>query len=277
MPISRRDLIASGAVAAGWSAPGGPASSGTVYDPRSTAEGQVKLGATLDGSPAFWVYSGVIYGVRPGRRPLPILTLAGGQSSWAERRPNGDFMVRGAILTFFRDPDSNAFLETFDNPLTGKRNLVKANSLSGGGLLYPADGSSARLDGEVKAGVVAPKGFEAGDLHQPLGAVRWSVVGSSVTLMTDRAWNVAVQPQLEAQTQFADRDAFFNRRRRRMTARFSATTIVPWMAWMEMGDSPGHLVWHSSGEKVFSIDDMPADYRNHAGSALDLLATRPAG
>jgi hypothetical protein len=279
MPMSRRDLIASGVLAAGLGAAGAAvgAPPPMIDDPRSTAEGQIKLGATLDGSPAFWVYSGVIYAVRPGLRPLPILTLAGGQSSWAERQPNGDYVVRGAILTFFRDPDSNAFLDTFDNPLTGKRNAVKANTLSGGGLIYPADGSSARLDGAVKAGVVAPKGFKAADPHQALGAVRWSEIGSSVMLMTDRAWNVAVQPQLEAQTQFGDRDAFFDPRVRKIKASFSATTIAPWMAWMEMGDALGHLVWHSSGEKVFTVDDMPADYRRRAGSRLDLLATRPTG
>jgi hypothetical protein len=274
MSISRRDIIASSAMLAGSAA---TAEVGTARrrDPRSTAEGQIKLGAMLDGSPAFWTYSGVVYAVRPNLHPLPILTLAGGQASWAERRADGSYIVRGAILTFFRDPSTGAFLDTFDNPLTGKRNVPAVNKLSGGGLLYPADGASARLEGQIQSGVVAPGGFKATDPGAALGSVRWSVAGDSVMLMTDRSWNVAVQPQLEAQTQFGDRDAFFDPRRPKMTARFSATTIAPWMRWMEMGDAPGHLVWHSSGEKVFDLRDLPADYRARAGADLGLLATRP--
>jgi hypothetical protein len=245
------------------------------YDPRQTAEGQVKLGATLDGSPAYWTYSGVVYAIQSGKRPLPILSLAGGQSSWATRRADGSYRVSGAILTFFRDLETGAFIDAFDNPITGKRNLVKPNQLSGGGVVYPADGSSARAQGQIKSAVVAPQGFKASEPEKALGAVRWSLAGPSIMLMTDRSWNVALQPQLEAQTQIADRAAFFDPKVTRLPTSFTATTIIPWMTFMDMGDAPGHLVWHSSGQKVFSVDDMAADYRDHAGSKLDILTTRP--
>jgi hypothetical protein len=95
-------------------------------------------------------------------------------------------------------------------------------------------------------------------------------------LMTDRSWNVALQPQLEAQTQIADRAAFFDRKVVRLPTSFTATTIIPWMTFMDMGDTPGHLVWHSSGQKVFSVNDMAADYRAHAGGLIDTLTTPPA-
>jgi hypothetical protein len=275
LELSRRHFLASGLLgAAGTEAMAGP--SGGAHDPRLTAEGQVKLQATLDGSPAFWTYSGVIYAVVPDKRPLAILALAGCQSSWARARSDGAYGVAGAILTFFRDVRTGAFLESFDNPLTGRRNPVKANILSGGSILYPADGSSARAQGQIKAAVIAPRGFQASDPARPLGAVRWSLAGPSVLLMTDRAWNVAVQPQLEAQTQIGEAAAFFDPRVRRMPASFTATTIIPWMTWMDMGGAPGHLVWHSSGQKVFSVDDLPADYRAQAGDRLGILTTPPA-
>jgi hypothetical protein len=139
--LSRRGLLAAGALGA----VAGQAFAGesqSIDDPRQTAEGQVKLEATLDGSPAFWTYSGVVYAVQPAKRPLPILALAGGQSNWATRRVDGSYRIGGALLTFFRDPQTGAFLETFDNPITGKRNPVKPNRISGGGVIYPEDRSN---------------------------------------------------------------------------------------------------------------------------------------
>jgi hypothetical protein len=272
--LSRRGLIAwATAGAAVAQAPAAARHSG--YDPRATAEGQVKLTATLDDTPAFWAYYGVVYAISPQQRPAPILAVSGCQSHWATRQPDGSYRIAGVTLSFFRDLETGAFLDAFDNPLTGGHNSVKPNLLSGGGVVYPSDGSSARAEGHVGDAVIAPKGFGESDPRRALGGVRWRVIGDSVMLMTDRSWNVAVQPQLEAQTQSCDRGAFFDPKIRRMSARYTATTIIPWMTWMEMGDAPGHLVWHTSGEKLFSVKRIPADYRARAGDLMDKLASRP--
>jgi hypothetical protein len=275
--LSRRSLVIAGAAgAAALGRTPAQAAGNADHDPRLTAEGQVKMGATLDDTPAFWVYSGVVYAVRPEQKPLPILALSGCEAHWPKAQPDGSFRVAGATISFFRDVESGAFLDTFDNPITGKRNVVKPNVLTGGAAVFPADGSSVRAEGQIKSAVIAPGGFRRADPRQALGGVRWSVIGPTVMLMTDHSWNVPVQPQLEAQTQTADRAAFFDPAVRRMPARYTATTIIPWMTWMDMAGAPGHLVWHSSGEKGFSLDLAPADYRARAGSFMDLLSTRPA-
>jgi hypothetical protein len=33
---------------------------------------------------------------------------------------------------------------------------------------------------------------------------------------------------------------------------------------MQMGDAPGHLVWHASGRKMASWAELPSDYRQRA-------------
>ena len=33
---------------------------------------------------------------------------------------------------------------------------------------------------------------------------------------------------------------------------------------MEMGDRPGHLLWHAAGAKLNSIDELPEAYRKRA-------------
>lgn len=231
--------------------------------------------SALDGGPGVWSYSGLIYAIQPGERPRPILALAGGSSTWAARRPDGSWELTGATLSFFADPDSKAFLDTFANPFTGARDAVKPNFLSGGAMIVPADGGAPSFRGVSRAGQSAPKGF-APDAGRPLGRVEWIETGDSMSMITDHAFSVRMQPQIEARTIFADRRAFFDPAVRRLPARFATTTVTPWLGWMDMGDRPGHLVWHCSGEKYFAARDLPAIYRARAGSLLAALDTPPA-
>jgi hypothetical protein len=247
-----------------------------IHDPRSRAEGQVKMVASLDDGAAYWSYAGVVYAVRPNLRPLPILRIAGCQVHWTRPESDGAYRMKAKTLTFFRHAESGAFLDQYDNPFTEKRNLVRPNIFSGkGGAIFPADGTAMRLMGTVDASESAPRGFSPGDSHRGLGRVEWSLTHDSSVLLTDHAFNVQVQPQLEAHTRTADRSQFFDPRVKRLPARYAATTITPWLAWMEMGATQGHLVWHTSGEKVFSEDRLPEDYRVRAGAMLEQLFASP--
>jgi hypothetical protein len=268
----RAALVGTAALAAAVPTAGAAA----VVDPRSSAEGQIAMEACRDGHPAVWTYAGFIYAVRPGERPRAILGLAGGTTSWASRETNGDWRLRGATMSFFRDPDSGAFLDAFANPFTGRTTEVRSNILSGGGMRFPADGSAARFIGRSRAGETTPGGFNVADPGRPLGRVDWTQTADTVMLLTDHAFEVPVQPQLEARTIFADRSAFLDRRVRRLPARMTTSTITPWLRFMNMADAPGHLVWHCSGEKLFDAANLPADYRARAGSMLDTLVTPPA-
>jgi len=264
--------------ATGLSLAGGmpPALASSGYDPRRCAEGQVKLNATLDGSPAFWSYTGVIYAVLPNARPIPILALSGCQANWAVRQSDDSFQLAAPLLSFFCDINSKAFLTQFDNPWTSRHNEVRPNLFAGSGrAIYPADGTAMRLSGAIAASESAPHGFTPGNGGTGVGRVEWSLTRDTIVLTTDQFFDVKTQPQGEAQTRTADRAGFFDSAVSRLPARFAATTISPWLGWMQMGEAAGHLVWHTSGEKVFSIDEVPELYRTHAGKLLEHLVTRP--
>lgn len=40
---------------------------------------------------------------------------------------------------------------------------------------------------------------------------------------------------------------------------FAYTATSGWLPWMQMGPTPGHVVWAESGKKLFSLDEAPAD------------------
>lgn len=267
---SRRDLIGAGVGLA--AVPTSAFAAGLNH----SADGQIKMEACLDGHPAIWSYSGFIYAVRPDERPRAIFGIAGASANWATRQSDGGWRMTGATMSFFRDPESGAFLDRFANPFTGRSAEVRPNILSGGAMSYPADGGSPRFIGQSRAGETTPGGFNHADPSRPLGRVVWARTAQSVMLTTDHAFEVPVQPQLEARTIFADVRLFDDRRLERMPARFVTSTIVPWLRFMDMAGAPGHLVWHCAGEKLFDVANLPLDYRARAGGLLDVLATSPA-
>jgi len=276
-PISRRCLLFAAAVSPAVRSLANVLSSNTVLnDPRSSAQGQVKLNATLDGSPAFWSYSGIVYAVLPKTRPVPLLRVTGCQANWAEIQSDGSFRMAAPLLTYFRSIETGDYLDAFENPFSGRRNEVHPNQFGGAvRALYPADGSAMRIAGEIAASQSAPEGFKTAAPTAAIGRVEWALTRDVVVLNTDQFFDVKTQPQGEAQTRTADRIRFFDRRVKQLAARFSATTISPWLKWMDMGDAEGHLVWHTSGEKLFSAVDLPEDYRARAGGMLEQLTTRP--
>jgi len=123
-----------------------------VDDPRASADGQVKLTATLDGSPAFWVYSGILYGVLPREKPAPILAISGCQANWTQRRGDGSYVMAAALLSYFLDVETRDVLDEFDNPLTKRRNPVRPNFFPAARhAVFPADGSALRVAGPLPA------------------------------------------------------------------------------------------------------------------------------
>lgn len=277
--LSRRTLLLAAGAVAGCATgrPLGHGISRAGQDPRNSADGQVKMAATLDGSPAFWSYSGVIYAVRPRLRPIPVLGLTGCQAFWAVRQPDGGFHMAAPLLSYFRSIDDGVYLDVYDNPFTGARNEVKPNLFAGHGFaVYPPDGSGMRVGGPIAASESAPKGFNSPRPDAALGRVQWSLTQDSVVLLTDQFFDVVTQPQGEAQTRTADRTQFFDQRVQRLRARYTATTISTWLGWMDMGEADGHLVWHTSGEKLLDAAGLPEDFRQRAGTLLDRLTSRPA-
>ncbi|MBM3516123.1 MAG: hypothetical protein FJX59_20760, partial [Alphaproteobacteria bacterium] len=147
-------------------------------------------------------------------------------------------------LSFFRDWDNGAIMETFKNPITGKTNPVAANILGGDGWME-----------------FCPDGISLGGVRlTPAGKpyiLPWQASGDMVWVITDRGLPQApVQPILEARSVITTATRLANRSLDRIDAMFSSTSFSPYPRWLEMGDEPGHTIWHASGRKLNSIEDL---------------------
>jgi hypothetical protein len=279
--ISRRRFV----VAAGFSGFATPTIRSAVAGPDRKSgdlhygnKSLVKILASLDGTAAPWWFAGYLYAIPPGERPIAMVRCEGCEVYFPQRQENGDYLLGGATLTFFRDVASGEWLEEFQNPITGRRNAVKPNSMQSApkaGFLYPADDSAPHFFGPMgNSGQLAYKPPERPGTP-PLGEMRWERVGDTVFVTTSRGLDTPAQPWMEVSTSITSAAALGDSSTTRVAASGAVSYASPWLRWMDMEGVPGNVMWHAATQKLASLEELPAGYREHAAK-LGLLKTLKA-
>ena len=258
--FNRRTMLGAFAVAA--SAPAGAALLSArdttsqalpdLSDPVVNVECIVKMLGSLEAIDCPWWYTGTIYAQRERQAPIRLFRFEGCEINHFTRSSTGAYQMHARTLSFFRDWDSGAMMDEFRNPITGQTNKVSANVLGGN------DWMEFSPTGVTLGGVaLTPPG-------KPY-LLNWQASGDMVWVITDRGLPTSpVQPILEAQSVFTPAAQLADRKRNRADAMFSSTTFSPYPRWMEMGDAPGHTIWHAAGRKLRSLDELPAEYLDRA-------------
>ena len=204
-----------------------------------------------------WWYNGTIYGVVGESAPLPLVTFEGMEMYWVRHLKGdqqGEFELIGNTVTFFRDLDMGAMIDTFENPYTGAVNKVLP-AVQGGG---PGRGFNYSTRG------IRPTAFIDQIPDKPL-VLNWSSARDQIWMHNRTVYPPGLPPPREQrQTMFARLEDFLDSDVDSIPATFSATVFMPWLKWMDMGDRPGHVIWHASGAKLESIEQLPAEYRARA-------------
>lgn len=223
----------------------------------------VRLTASLREEDVPWWYRGIVYSVQERKQPKPIFKIEGLETYWFERGDNGSFLAHSRTLSFMRHVDSGEFLYEFKNPFTGKTNEVTPNVL---GTKEPERYTTNGIFTDFKG-----SDSKTGPLY-----FDWHVAGSHVFLVKDRGSKLMPQPWLEAQSPSAPLAEFLDPTVKSLSSFFSSTWFSPFPAWMDMGDTPGHNVWHSTGAKLRSIEEVPAEFLARARADYpEALSARP--
>jgi len=261
--LSRREALTAslvlglGVAGASWAPPATAAGAPSL--PNTAAENLrniVRIQGSLREEDVPWWFTGVIFAVTGEREtPRPLVRFEGMEIYWFRQLPDG-YLLGGNTVTFFRDFQTNEYLSEFRNPWTQRTDRVKP-AVQGGnlGFKYSPEGIwPARLDGTALG---APA-------RAPL-QLQWHGVGEHVWLQHQTIYPPGMPPMHgQRQTMFTSRRDFANRRLERLPATFTSTVFMGWLKWMDMKDVPGHVVWHASGAKLGSIDELPAAYRERA-------------
>lgn len=254
-PLSRRSVLQlAGLAAAAGALPciagGAGGQALDLSDPATRLRQLLRVQISLEEGDVPWWYTGRIYAVREAHAPLHLCDFEGCETYWASPQADGAWLVSASTLTFFRDRNTGRMLERFTNPITGRTHRVLPNRLRGSGdTRYAPDGLT-----------IHGKPVES----TPGLAHTWQFSGDLVWLVTSRGLADMPQPWLEIQSMFCPRAEFFAMDLPSTRSSFSSTYLAPWPAWMELDGEPGHVVWHASGRKLGSFDELPDEYRRRA-------------
>lgn len=225
---------------------------GELQDPAVNLRHLVRMQGSLREEDVPWWFTGVIFAVPSDREsPRPLVRFEGLETYRFTHTTRG-YRLGGHTVTFFRDYETNAFIHEFANPWTGCTDQVTA-AVQGGNLefAYSEEGIwPVRLDGQPFS---EP---ERSGLR-----VQWQEQGPHVWLQHQTVYPPRMPGMFgQRQSVFVRRAEFFDESLEALPSVFSSTVFMGWLKWMNMAEHPGHVIWHASGVKLRSLDDVPKEF-----------------
>jgi len=250
-PERRRLLAAAAGAAAGTWLPGVAVARAfprtlDLADPHDALTAMIKMRGSLIAEDVPHWYFGTIYGVLPGRAPVPMVDFEGSEIDFYSRQPDGAYHAFASTVSVFRDRGTGAILESFDNPITGKRNEVRPNTIS--------------VDAYY---IYSVNGFKRSDDERPLPGtpqidrlLEWNESGEHIWLTMRRSYPAGL-PLGEHQLTRGLLSELHDPSRPKVHTTAAPTYISPWPAWMDMEGHPGHTVWAGPARKLDSVKQYP--------------------
>ena len=259
--LDRRQLL-SGLALAGMGAAALPDTSFAreagllLATPEANLRALVRMTASLKEEDCPWYYNGTIYACVGEQQPRPLFTFTGVEVYRMLRVSPVEYRMIANTITYYRDLESQQFIYEFRNPYSGVVNQVPPAVVGTG--RAPDSGFEYSING------VRPTRSRDQFADQPL-QLWWTAVGDYVWLHDSTTYPPGLKaPRMQRKTNFIRRDHFLDPTIDRLPTMFTASVFQPWPAWMQMGDRPGHVVWHASGVKLKSIDEIPNEHRLRA-------------
>ena len=173
-------------------------------------------------------------------------------------------------LAFYTDLESGEVLDAIRIPYTNK--TVKVPRL----LLGPSKSRTLPVFYDLKTASVPPVANAASTAAmRPEGSSRVEEWLGPVTIKGDDIWIVQASSAVrtpadpkvrkvvysEALSNAASYADLLNPKLPGIASKLGYTGISSWRPWMEMGDHPGHTTSSGFGDRAFTVDELPDDYR----------------
>jgi hypothetical protein len=211
--------------------------------------------SAVDGRQVTFYWKGVAYGRVPGEADRLLFRVEGMNTRQCGRLANArsavDFRLVSREILLYEDPSTGAVLRNWQNPWTGKTVEVihVANDpVNGNYGVVGRDGKPANVGFTIMGdhwllNTAIPLRYQnplAGDYQQYVGGMYqatelFNFFGDAAEL---------ADPGVDS-----------------LRTAVGWERISPWLPWMEMGDRPGFLYFHTAGIKVRNWDELSAVMR----------------
>ena len=223
-------------------------------DPGDLLTAAVKLRGTLDDRMVIWWMKGVRYGVVKDELN-PLFNMLVGSFSRYKEVPGRGYQVTMLELGYLTDLETGEPLDEFKNPYTGKIVTVPEQRL--GPLPVMLTSSGVEIDTGAS--------FDSIDLKTRLGPA--IVDGDDIWLREDSTAKVDSDLPMMGKHVYNELVTYRGRVSdvnnpdlAAAPATVTYQSVTSWREWFESGGIPGHTTARAAGKKIFSIEQLPADY-----------------
>ena len=213
----------------------------------------VKASGRLDAGRVIWATRAEVYALLPPDRVEPVVRVKGCEQQWIRPVSGTEFLSFDSLVSYYCDFKTDRVIREFNNPFTGARNTVTPNI-------------SRMKEGRE----ISPRGVVYRVMRKAYpefyGDSTFDVVvrqiGETVSFQGENKWPAEfIRPPAGSKlTMFARRGDLADPDLTGVPANFAGYVLMPYFAWMDMADHPGHLLWNVQGYKIASLDDLDEDY-----------------
>lgn len=196
-------------------------------------------------------YHFIMVAVPHDATPKAVVRWEGIELSRHQILSENRYRMHGHNLSFPRDLKTGQFVSEVRNPVTGKIVSVPPMALTQDPGLVRSPAGVISLDQPS-----APPRPDYKVLRRENGFVK--VDGIRVP---PDSWPVTF---LEMGTESTPAKTFDDPKNKWLPTEVSGAYVFPWPAWMQMGDTPGHMFAAWSGRKLRSVEGLPAEFRQRA-------------
>lgn len=232
-----------------------------------------KLCFSMDSTPTFVWLRATRFGLVDSR-VTPFWEMHVGQAFTTRDLADGNYEVATWSAIFYTDVNTGRFIEIFRNPYTGKEVAIR----------YNAPRVTKRLH------------TNAGEEREPMNRPEMNVTMATdigpAWIEGDAIWvrgdtNVRLEPKdpkMARLSQVNDWSTFYGALKdvadpdnKNPASTWIFNDINTWPAWLEMGEQPGNYVSRGLGQKEYSFDAMPAQWRTLLAQRYPDVAKDPIG
>jgi hypothetical protein len=252
-------------------------------DPVWNREAAARLQADTTGAQVYGHATGVVCGVRPGEALRPLFHFEVFSTIRVLRQADGSYQRMTKETVLYTDTKTGEVLETWLNPYTNERVKVVPVANDPYNWVIASTFQPPALPGAVNNGQAKPGG-------KPY-LLNWSEFGPDTVVLTEDAhgyypnrldpaiWKRESSGKMIQSSElfrwFISRADLENPAMTHVPANGSWVRVQPWMPWMLMGTTPGHVMYDGIFRSSRTLDYYPKPVLDYVRAHLPGYLTAP--
>jgi hypothetical protein len=252
-------------------------------DPIWNREANARLEADTNGSQVFGRCSGIVCGVRPGEAVRTLFNFEVFSTIRVLRQADGNYQRMTKETILYADPTTGAMLDEWDNPYTGERVKVVDVANDPYNWIIASTVQPPAMPGIVTTGQAVPGGkpylldwldfgadtivmIRDGHAYYPnrLDPAKWPRESAGPMIQSSELFRYFVsRADLEDPT------------KTHVPANGSWVRVQPWLPWMLMGQTPGHVMYDGIFRSYRNTDYYPKPVLERIKSRYPQYMTAP--